>query len=64
MEREQEPLLKKLKLLVLFNPLMEWIDTTHLMRLYAHDKTLKQGMRANLHRWSYFALGLSMRSAN
>ncbi|KAK7394019.1 hypothetical protein QQX98_013197 [Neonectria punicea] len=41
--REQEPLLKKLKLLLLFNPLTEWLDTTHLMRLYIHNKSVREG---------------------
>jgi hypothetical protein len=41
--REQQPILKKLKLLFLFNPLTEWIDTTHLMRLWAHDRSVKAG---------------------
>jgi len=35
--------MKKLKLIFLFNPLTEWIDTTHLMRLYLHDESNKQG---------------------
>ncbi|KAK7428284.1 hypothetical protein QQZ08_005181 [Neonectria magnoliae] len=39
--REQEPLLKKLKLLLLFNPLTEWLDTTHLMRLYIHNNSVR-----------------------
>ncbi|KAK4246735.1 phosphatidylserine decarboxylase proenzyme 2 [Corynascus novoguineensis] len=39
-EREQIPLLKKLKIILLFNPLTEWIDTTHAMRLYLHDSAL------------------------
>ncbi|KXX81496.1 Phosphatidylserine decarboxylase proenzyme 2 [Madurella mycetomatis] len=42
-EREQQPLLKKLKLLALFNPLLEWVDTTHAMRLHIHSKSLDQG---------------------
>ncbi|OQD68788.1 hypothetical protein PENDEC_c031G01567 [Penicillium decumbens] len=41
--REQQPLLKKLKLLVLFNPLTEWLDTTHAMRLYIHRKSERAG---------------------
>lgn len=45
-EREQQPLLKKLRLLLLFNPLTEWIDSTHLMRLYIHNKSIKAGMRS------------------
>ncbi|KAF2192348.1 putative phosphatidylserine decarboxylase [Zopfia rhizophila CBS 207.26] len=43
LEREQQPLLKKLKLIVLFNPLVEWIDTTHAMRLYMHRKNIRAG---------------------
>ncbi|KHN94088.1 Phosphatidylserine decarboxylase [Metarhizium album ARSEF 1941] len=44
-EREQQTLWKKLKLIVLFNPLMEWIDRTHLMRLYMHEESLAEGQR-------------------
>lgn len=44
-EREQQPLLKKLKLLLLFNPLTEWIDTTHAMRLHTHDESVDAGRR-------------------
>jgi phosphatidylserine decarboxylase len=43
-EREQMPIMKKLKMLLLFNPLVEWIDQTHLFRLWLHDKTVKAGM--------------------
>jgi hypothetical protein len=42
-EREQQPILKKLKLLLLFNPLTEWIDRTHLLRLWIHEKTVIAG---------------------
>ncbi|KAH6959750.1 phosphatidylserine decarboxylase [Ilyonectria sp. MPI-CAGE-AT-0026] len=41
--REQQPLLKKLKLLLLFNPVTEWLDTTHLMRRYIHNKSVREG---------------------
>lgn len=41
--REKQPLFKKLKLLLLFNPLTEWIDNTHLLRLWLHEKTVKEG---------------------
>ncbi|KAI0832268.1 putative phosphatidylserine decarboxylase [Hypoxylon sp. FL0890] len=41
--REQQPLTKKLKLILLFNPLTEWIDTTHLMRLWVHKKSIRKG---------------------
>jgi len=44
LEREQQTLWKKLKLLVLFNPLMEWIDRTHLMRLYMHEESVAEGL--------------------
>jgi phosphatidylserine decarboxylase len=43
--REQQPLWKKLKLFALFNPLTEWIDTTHAMRLYLHNKNIDVGHR-------------------
>lgn len=42
--REQQPLGKKLKLLLLFNPLTTWLDTTHAMRLYMHNSAIKEGM--------------------
>jgi phosphatidylserine decarboxylase len=42
-QREQQPILKKLKLLLLFNPLTEWIDQTHLLRLWIHEKTVNAG---------------------
>ncbi|EAW07154.1 putative phosphatidylserine decarboxylase [Aspergillus clavatus NRRL 1] len=44
-KREKQPTLKKLKLLVLFNPLMEWIDRTHLLRLWTHEKNLEKGRK-------------------
>ncbi|KAG8415027.1 hypothetical protein J3458_008912 [Metarhizium acridum] len=44
-EREEQSLWKKLKLLVLFNPLTEWIDRTHLMRLYMHEESVAEGSR-------------------
>lgn len=37
LKREQQPLFKKMKLLLLFNPLTEWIDRTHLFRLHTHQ---------------------------
>ncbi len=43
-KREQQPLMKKLKMVLLFNPLTEWLDTTHAMRLYIHNESLKEGM--------------------
>ncbi|GAM34112.1 hypothetical protein TCE0_015f01481 [Talaromyces pinophilus] len=43
--REQQPLFKKLKLFVLFNPLTEWIDTTNMMRLHLHKKNFESGKR-------------------
>lgn len=41
--REPQPLKKKLKLILLFNPLTEWIDTAHFMRLYMHNSALRAG---------------------
>ncbi|KAL4890305.1 phosphatidylserine decarboxylase [Aspergillus ambiguus] len=41
--REQQPLMKKLKLIFLFNPFMEWLDKTHMMRLYMHNQAIKEG---------------------
>ncbi|KAL4867074.1 hypothetical protein BDV12DRAFT_171918 [Aspergillus spectabilis] len=43
--REQQPLWKKLKLILLFNPLTTWLDTTHAMRLYMHNSAVKEGKR-------------------
>ncbi|KAJ4185624.1 hypothetical protein NW767_012833 [Fusarium falciforme] len=43
LEREIIPLGKKLKLLLLFNHVTEWLDTTHAMRLYIHNKSLEEG---------------------
>ncbi|KAL2821862.1 phosphatidylserine decarboxylase-domain-containing protein [Aspergillus cavernicola] len=43
--REQQPLWKKCKLLLLFNPLTTWLDTTHAMRLYMHNKAVKEGKK-------------------
>jgi phosphatidylserine decarboxylase len=42
-KREQQPILKKLKLLFLFSPVMTWLDRTHLLRLWIHDKTIEAG---------------------
>ncbi|KAB8076563.1 phosphatidylserine decarboxylase-domain-containing protein [Aspergillus leporis] len=42
--REQQPLFKKLKLLLLFNPLTEWIDRTHLLRLWTHERNIREGI--------------------
>jgi len=44
-EREQQPIYKKLKLLLLFNPLTDWLDRTHLMRLWVYDKTIRAGKK-------------------
>ncbi|KFG86906.1 hypothetical protein MANI_025576 [Metarhizium anisopliae] len=44
LEREQQTLWKKLKLLILFNPLTQWIDRTHLMRLYMHEESVAEGL--------------------
>ncbi|KAI0401181.1 phosphatidylserine decarboxylase proenzyme [Xylaria palmicola] len=40
---EQQPLKKKIKLLLLFNPIMEWLDRTHAMRLYIHRESDRAG---------------------
>ncbi|KAI3575816.1 phosphatidylserine decarboxylase-domain-containing protein [Fusarium oxysporum f. sp. albedinis] len=45
LEWEIIPLGKKLKLLFLFNHITEWIDTTHAMRLYMHNKSLEKGKK-------------------
>lgn len=45
LENEQQPLLKKLKLIILFNPIMEWIDTTHAARLWMHHRNIKAGIK-------------------
>ncbi|KAG0644194.1 phosphatidylserine decarboxylase [Tuber brumale] len=36
--REQQPLFKKIKLLLPFNPLLEWIDTLHIFLWYLHER--------------------------
>ncbi|TFY56575.1 hypothetical protein EVJ58_g7556 [Rhodofomes roseus] len=41
--REQQPLTKKLRLLVLFNPLTDWFDRTHLMRWHLHEQAVHEG---------------------
>jgi len=38
--REKQPLLKKLRLLILFNPLTEWIDRTKTFRAYLHKRAI------------------------
>lgn len=43
-KREQQPLWKKFKLVLLFNPLTEWLDQTHLFRLYTHEKNIEAGL--------------------
>ncbi|KAI5462814.1 phosphatidylserine decarboxylase-domain-containing protein [Mariannaea sp. PMI_226] len=45
LQREQMPLGKKLKLLFLFNAATEWVDTTHAMRLYIHNKSVNKGRK-------------------
>lgn len=47
-EREHQPIYKKLKLLLLFNPLTEWIDTTQTMRLHAYKESVSAGMQLPL----------------
>ncbi|KAK5441457.1 hypothetical protein LTS15_011223 [Exophiala xenobiotica] len=41
--REQQPIYKKLKLLILFSRFVEWVDTTKAMRLWIHEKSIKEG---------------------
>lgn len=41
--REQQPIWKKIKLLFLFNPLLEWIDRTKLLRYWWHEKAERAG---------------------
>jgi phosphatidylserine decarboxylase len=41
--REQQPLYKKLKLVLLFNPVTEWVDRTQALRLWTHRKNIKAG---------------------
>ncbi|KAJ5982165.1 phosphatidylserine decarboxylase proenzyme 2 [Penicillium sp. IBT 35674x] len=40
---EQQALWKKLNLLLLFNPITEWIDQTHALRIWTHKKNLEAG---------------------
>ncbi|SPO06494.1 uncharacterized protein DNG_09184 [Cephalotrichum gorgonifer] len=46
-KREDQPLLRKLALVLIFNPLTEWIDSTHVMRLQAYRKALSKGREEN-----------------
>ena len=41
--RERQPLTKKAKLLLLFNPVTEWVDRTRLFRFYMHERTDHEG---------------------
>lgn len=43
-KREQQPLWKNFKLLILFNPITEWIDKTQVVRLWTHEKSLSAGV--------------------
>ncbi|CAI7592470.1 unnamed protein product [Penicillium glandicola] len=43
--REQQTIWKKFKLLLFFNPIMEWIDRTHLLRLWTHEENVAAGRR-------------------
>ncbi|KAK6500938.1 hypothetical protein TWF506_003696 [Arthrobotrys conoides] len=43
LKREQQPIWKKIKLILLFNPITEWIHRTKLMRLYLHENSTKEG---------------------
>ncbi|KAL2421531.1 Phosphatidylserine decarboxylase proenzyme 3 [Exophiala dermatitidis] len=49
LKREQQPILKKLKLLILFSRLVEWVDVTKAMRLWIHDKTIREGKIEGTH---------------
>ena len=42
-KREQQPIWKKIKLLLLFNPVTEWIDRTRLLRLWTHEESVNAG---------------------
>jgi phosphatidylserine decarboxylase len=44
-KREQQPLSRKIRMLLLFNPLTEWIDETAGFRKYLHDKTVDSKIR-------------------
>ncbi|EPQ55345.1 phosphatidylserine decarboxylase [Gloeophyllum trabeum ATCC 11539] len=41
--REKQPLAKKIRLLLLFNPLTEWIDGTKALRYWLHHESLEEG---------------------
>jgi phosphatidylserine decarboxylase len=47
-QREQQPILKKLKLLILFSKVVEWIDFTKLFRLWLHERTIKESEACSL----------------
>jgi phosphatidylserine decarboxylase len=42
-KREQQPLWKKVKLLLLFNPVTEWIDRTRLLRFWTYEESISAG---------------------
>jgi phosphatidylserine decarboxylase len=48
LDREQQPILKKIKLIFLFSRFIEWVDVTHAMRLWIHDKTIQEGRSLGL----------------
>ena len=37
--RERQPLMKKVRMTILFNPVVEWVDRTRLFRYWLHEKT-------------------------
>lgn len=41
--REQQPLSQKARLLLLFNPLTEWVVRTRTLQYYMHNKTDHEG---------------------
>jgi phosphatidylserine decarboxylase len=43
LQRERRPLLKQLRVLLLFNRFTEWIDVTKTWRMHLHHESIKEG---------------------
>lgn len=41
--RERQPIMKKIKLIILFNPLMTWVDRLPINRKFLHHEAVKYG---------------------
>ncbi|KAK6528494.1 hypothetical protein TWF281_009735 [Arthrobotrys megalospora] len=45
LKREQQPIPEKIKLILLFNPVAEWVHRTKLMKLLLSEETTKEGKK-------------------